>query len=429
MNSSRVPKLLIVEDFEPHWSFFQDLFESPPERYRIEFTSRRTEFSIDRFEVHIATNRLDAERLLAEADRNLRPYDVMLLDLGLPESPGEHEPVLVDEGYKLLPMVTERSCTQVVITTIQAEPDYFEKALRSDVCDYIIKPDPDKWTPQYALSVFRSVASACVKGVRRLESRWNDYLRERTERWRLVQTCAGLVDCASQIVTDGVGRLREHGRDLTELLAARYELRPEHDADDPLCRSIVEIMEDADWIANEFMNVRRHFGNGGFDQDSSGETASVSPQSVDINELVTASAGRCLPGLALKGLAISYSSDEKLEARVFRHDVEMILDELLCNAIEASDPGQSISVKVAQKTGSQRERTIEIRVADHAAVIKTSYREAIAANRPLSVDGGRSWGLSLAQRVAENSGAWIDVDEPGPSVVGNIVTLHIPVAS
>jgi CheY-like chemotaxis protein len=410
---SKVPKLLIVEDHPHLGPALKRTFEAPAQR-------QRDAFAIDRFTVDLATNRAHAEALLKKAADSFQPYDVLLLDLEIPESEGQ--PAKMDEGFKILPLIRDPPYTQVVLNSQYINLKKLHKPVQSGIFDYIIKQDRDKLDDDGKADALQTVINAYRKGLLRQKSMWEEFLRKRSEQWRLFQTCARMVDYVSQIVTDGVGRLREHGRNLGDLLAARYELRPEHDAGDPLCQAVQQIMDDADRISAEIPGVRHFLGDASLEEEEELLREGV------VEDLVRAGAAKCLPGLAFKGLSLSHLPQGRHEARIFSHDIEMILYELICNAIEVSESGQEISVDVVEMRGSQGERTIEVRVEDQAPSLEKRIRDAIAANRPLGIKDGRGWGLSLAQRVAENSGAWIDIQET-PSGVGNTVILHIPVAS
>jgi signal transduction histidine kinase len=407
-------KLLIVEDNPFLGPDLVRTFETPARRHR-------DAFAIDRFSVDLATNRADAEAWLKKAADSYRPYDVLLLDLEIPES--KDRPALMDEGFKILPRVNDLSCSQVVLNSLYIDLKKLHHPVQSGIFDYIIKKKENEIDDDDRAYTFQVVANAYRRSALQVSARWGEFLRKRSEQWRLVQTCASMLDHVSRIVTDGVGQLREHGQILGELLAARYDLRPNRDADDVLCRALLDIMKDTERIAADLPDVRRFLGDASLE-----EAGEQHLQEKVIEDLVRASAGNCLPGLASKGLSFSYLPRGRHKARIFSHDVQMIVDELMCNAIEASDCGGEISVDVAEMNGSQGEQTIEIQVKDHAKSIEEADRAAVISGSPVGIKHGRIWGLSLAQRVAENSGGWIDI-QPSSSEIGNTVTLHIPVAS
>ncbi len=137
-------------------------------------------------------------------------------------------------------------------------------------------------------------------------------------------------------------------------------------------------MEDSSGIASELVGARALWI-----KDSNG--SDHPPREEDLKTLVDESARKCLPGLALKGLKLNRSVNGNHEARIFRHDVEMIIEELICNAVEASDVGQELSIRIDERNGLHGERTIEVRVIDEGERITKAEREAIAANRPLPV--------------------------------------------
>jgi signal transduction histidine kinase len=413
--SATTHRILIVEDDEdlgPNWV---DLFRGPPEEYR-------RYAGDDCFEVDLATNKADAAAFLSQAAEEFRAYDVVLLDLQIPTSATRRQPEMRNGIDVFNIAMEEKRCTQVVVASRYVDLknlEHYRQALEAGRADFLNKFDVDHET------MFLSILGALTKGRLKLQTQWAQWLRDRIEHWRLVQSRAQIADGMSQIVSDGVGRMREHGRALSKLFEARYDLRSERDADDPLCRTVQRLTDDAERILSRCISVRRELDDGKLTEDCA--------QPVVIEEIVRERVELSRSGLALKRLSLNRLPQGSHVAQVFRHDLEMLLDELISNAIEASNLGQTLSIEIDERieideaNGNYSERTIEIRVTDQAPSIKESDRRSIAANRPVDVKEGRGWGLSLAQRVAETSGSWIDV-KPGSSEVGNTVTIHIPVA-
>jgi signal transduction histidine kinase len=406
---AKTPRLLVVEDEGWYGPELCRIFEDPRERHR-------KAFGIDRFVVQLARTRAEAEAYLAEAAASFRPYDVLLLDLGLPESEGM--PARREEGLRILPALDSRLGTQVAINSIYTDLNIINKTLDFGLYSFLLKRDSAKLEDDGEASVYQSVVDAYRQGELRRKSMWAEFQRERAEQWTLVHAYA-MADGMSQIVTDGVAKLRQHGQSLADLLAERNGLRPEQDADDLVYRSVLQILEDADWISE---CLRARF------QTDEGSLGDEAPREETLDELVHDSVWRCVSGIAYKGLSLAALPRGRHVARVYRHDLGKILDELISNAVEASGVGQGLAVEVDERAGPRGERTIEVCVRDEAPAIDARWGNAIALNQPLDADAGRAWGLSLARRVADKCGAWIDV-VPGPSGAGNSVRLHIPVTS
>jgi sensor histidine kinase regulating citrate/malate metabolism len=102
--------------------------------------------------------------------------------------------------------------------------------------------------------------------------------------------------------------------------------------------------------------------------------------------------------------------------------VMMVLEEMLYGAIEASGPDKDIVVSVER---SQNGWTALVAVSDQGKLLSDWERSAIEAAAPVKPVGGRAWGLALAQSVALNVGARIEV---ASTESGNYVRLRLPLS-
>ncbi len=169
----KIPKLLIVEDNIYLGPILKRTFESPPERHR-------NAFAIDHFVVHLTDNRKTAEDLLAQAAASYQPFDALLLDLEIPPGPGL--PTRMDEGFKVLKAVNERSCSQVIINSIHVDPTKLQKLLHEGICDFIIKKKEVELDDDDKAYTFQVVSNAYKKSSLTLQSSWEKFLQQRTER-------------------------------------------------------------------------------------------------------------------------------------------------------------------------------------------------------------------------------------------------------
>ncbi|MEP7339161.1 MAG: hypothetical protein ABI977_15600, partial [Acidobacteriota bacterium] len=78
------PRIAIVEDEKPQAEAIKRVLKGLSDE-------QKREAGIDDFDFGLAHCGTDAKRLLTQANLDRKPYDMMFLDLSLPENPGERD--------------------------------------------------------------------------------------------------------------------------------------------------------------------------------------------------------------------------------------------------------------------------------------------------------------------------------------------------
>jgi signal transduction histidine kinase len=396
------PRILIVEDQPESSEDFIATF-SAPDAYLV------TETGVAGFSVDHAITKRKAEDFLTHALRDMRPYDAMLLDLGLPPIELEKD-VDVKFGFELLAEVQtkfRRACPVAVINSIHSHANDVIHVLRSGGADFVAKPCT-------GADLYPHVVNAYKKARARLEIQWRGIQQRHVHQWLLVQARARSADDMARIITDGMNRLHGSVRDLERLLRDHYHLNTQAESDHPIGLKLRELDEGIRRTTARCVEAR------GSMQPHAGEWSRW-PLARAVNDAVET----LWPGFALRRIALDRPTGD-VAVHTFPAEAGMILEEVASNAIEASEEGSTLGCEIGvERTPDRRERAF-IRISDRAPRLAAEHCEAINRGRPLEQDAGRAWGLSLAQWLAENIGARLEV-EPGPH--GNVFTLKIPVTA
>src|SRR5215510_8214127 len=126
-------RIIVVEDEKPQAEATRHILRTiGPEELR--------EAGIDGVEVTLANCAADARHHLQRAVEDKKPYDIALLDLGLPENNGESESA--DQGLSVLSFIREhKAAHDVIIVSVFTELDrYVGPAFRLGASDFIGKP-------------------------------------------------------------------------------------------------------------------------------------------------------------------------------------------------------------------------------------------------------------------------------------------------
>ena len=201
------PRILVVEDLESTGQLLTWYFRNPPD-----WPATR---KVPRFDTDWVKSAREARALLDEAARRGQPYDAMLLDLQLPEFPGDEFPHQT-KGLNVLGYRTDNSCAAVVIASIHFDPENVRLAFQRQADDYV-KKDIRNLEKQME-DIYKTVVAAYRKG---LEKRWGGLRRERVET-RLNLACARVADHMARVVSDGTYDVLGKADELAGLIRDRW---------------------------------------------------------------------------------------------------------------------------------------------------------------------------------------------------------------
>jgi len=387
------PSLLIVEDKKRTREDLEYEFSQPPGEFQ-----RR--YGISGFRVETADSAKAALEKLKRA-RKAIPFDVMLLDLGLPRRSGARS---IDEwqvGVRLLRSVSDRSCTAIVVISVHGyRPEVLIDLIRTRaIYDFVQKP----WDPENK-QVLESVAQAYFRGQHRI---WEEIRRGRAEHWLLVQACAQVADRMARVVSAGIGDLVAEAERLKSQLEG--QLHAPLAFDNPVSKSLADLRVGALSIVERCTGARKNVS------PEFGELQRVALESIVDRVVQKLGAGFTCKKLTLEGPRAGEHT-----VHTFPDAVRNILEEMVFSAVEASPEQGNVRLQVAPV---EETRTVEVSVADEGEPLDSELCQRIAGAEPIARKNGRGWGLSLAQRVANDIGASI---VPKSTESGNTVTLRIP---
>lgn len=389
------PSMLVVEDEERQLKRLVKLFRDSV-RSMGPIVQR---YGIEGFDVDAAATGAGALQWLGEANARARPYDVVLLDVHLPRD--EDDPTQsLEVGKKLLDCIVEHhSANAVVVVSAYGPFEHLDvEMLKKGAMDFVHKPYREE-------PLVFAVMQAWEKAWYRLRNRE----QEKRFAWALEQSRGEIADRLTNTVTRHTSTLLGHSQHLKEYLEERYQLNLERDKDDPICRAVKGIEDAARSAAQECSVLRSGLG---------GEAPALSL--VNVRQSLEEVTQKLHPALIFRRVNLELPDEGEGEIKTFRDDLRTVLEEVLFSAVDASAEQGTVKASITRS-----ESALEVCVLDECEPLHSKVCDRIEKGEPMERAEGRGWGLSLAQRVARNMGARLEV-RPLPER-GNIVTLRLPV--
>ncbi|WP_457965843.1 PAS domain-containing sensor histidine kinase [Arthrobacter sp. D1-29] len=152
----------------------------------------------------------------------------------------------------------------------------------------------------------------------------------------------------------------------------------------------------------------------------------VTPQAVDVAELVRASVSAALPKAAASRVALQAATPERLDAHVDAARISQVLDNLVSNAIKYSPDGGSVLVALEQHESLLACRVTDTGMGmsseDQANVFTKFFR---TSNVRRTTIPGVGLGLPISKAIVEAHGGTIDVESNLGE--GTTFTFRVPV--
>jgi len=371
---------------------------------------------IDGLEVEEAEAKSQAIQFLGSATERCCPYDILLLDLGLPETPEDNTDDL-QRGLDVLAYTRKRGAARaVIIVSVFTDYAYLTDIFRGGEVDFVGK--------RYEEDTLRTRILAAWDLV--IAKRSNEILAERV-KVLVPHAERGLAYVLGACFSEYAQTVRGQVDALSGHILERFGLDPARDADDPMVRALRAI-QDAEKDARE--RWKQHQSGLGMTEDG--------PAPVVLEDLLARIAGETAPCLVDKRVNMDLPEEGRSVALSFQHDVELVLKEILLGGIvQLPDPG-----------GKRRQATVRVTVgkSDDAGKWCVRFEEAMdpPSDRTIAEDEtlrqinqglaispgggfGRDWGLSIAQHVALRGGGCLCVGRDGAKGC-NVVEYLVPVA-
>lgn len=152
----------------------------------------------------------------------------------------------------------------------------------------------------------------------------------------------------------------------------------------------------------------------------------VTPQAVDVAELVRASVSSATPKAVASGVVLAAETPERLEAHVDGARISQVLDNLVSNAIKYSPDGGNVVVSLAQENGHLACRVTDTGMGmspeDASEVFAKFFRTSSVRRTAIP---GVGLGLPISKAIVEAHGGTIEVDSALGQ--GTTFTFRVPV--
>lgn len=381
--NERQPTVLCVEDSPSVQAAISRTLEAPAESLQ-DANGRLS------FRVTCAGTAQEAERLLRAAHESFRPYDVVLLDLGLPAT--EHCAPSADEGKRLLSLISENltsACNAVVVQTAFTELPHLRDVIREDAADFVAKPFED-------YEVFSAVVSAYKKSRERLAHHWYELQRRQRQQWIVAHACSKVADDIISIVSDRIGTVQSRTEQVVRVIEEQFCFDFDRDPEESICKEVTELSAATRCVTEACMEMRPQL-----------HLQHCELERICLEDLVKCVFARVAPGLGLKRINLEFVAQTKHHVDSFRDEVESIVQEVVFSAVEASPDGSTLQISVQK---NEDDHFVDLRVTDHGISLNNANLEAVRLNWRSSAHNERIWMLSLVQRLANSIGARLSVN-------------------
>jgi CheY-like chemotaxis protein len=369
-------------------------------------------YGVDSIEVEYARSKQGAAQLLNRATSEGRPFDILLLDLLIPEDEPEateEEPIATEaKGIEVLKIARDlKAVKETLIYSILEEYRTAVEAFSGGTIDFVPKSMVgEELLIQVLITGERLLAK---ENARLLEQRLKDLVP-----YAETGLAHRLGVCFSRFVQSVVNE----SEGLEEGFKERWGLDMHRDSQDSQVRHLIEIQEAIQQAKRDWTDIVSSLIGG---EETLGNCIIEDALNDIHNEL--------MPSLALNHVELMGNWKGKTLVRTFRDEVDdakAVLKEILLGALSEEIPtmtsGGTIDVKVITNDGHA-----EVEFKDSLARIDD--RSACSINRGVIIPPGRAfgraWGLSVAQHLALRGGGRLKVESNGS---GNIITYSIPLA-
>lgn len=320
----RRPRVVIVEDGQLFGEALQEALTNPPG----EFQQR---YGIPGCDVVLVTSLASATAVFRAAREAGRPYDVALVDLGLPATDdnlndgGQDNP---ERGIQLLEDLDDQSCRAYVVMTMYADKVIArpgsaeaESALSGlvrhpHVVRFLDKLDSE-WDADNEVA-FRAVADAFKQYRERCHREWVLVERRHQERRAALSRLASL-DQLSRTAGSGFSRILDVAEELTKQVESRLKISVEADRNDSLSRGLLNLRQTIRDASAAYESDRSRLESGRvFGTEQPDELLSAARlETISPRKSLLEAVGRLHPAADLYNVAIQVgeSSDKSVRRR------------------------------------------------------------------------------------------------------------------
>jgi CheY-like chemotaxis protein len=394
-------RIIVVEDEKPQ-------AEATRHILRTIGVEDMREVGIDGVEVTLANCAADARQRLRRAVEDKKPFDIALLDLGLPENNGESESA--DQGLSVLNFIREwKAAHDVIIVSVFTELDrYVGPAFRLGASDFIGKPYNEEEMQARVLKAWSRIK----------ESRRQMILNE-----MMKASLKELAPYADKGISYQLGSCftkftRQVRRETDELRAAmlnQFGLNSPEELPGALAQRLASVENSVRDARDEWKRIQEPF-----------KIADDSPRDLVVENAIIHLAEELRPCVTVKIDAPVQSETRILSFQdAYQDNAMMVIREILVGGLIEPDEKEKsweVSIKVAVVDGMA-----EIHFRDNFKPLPVEMAERVTkgANIPPRDGQWRAWGLSIVQHIALRGGGRLIVE---PLEDGNLIIYRVTLA-
>jgi response regulator of citrate/malate metabolism len=398
------PRVLIVEDAELQLRGVKNDLDAIS-------IDRRRELGIDHFVSDLAGTADEAERFFNQSHGS--PYDLLLLDLGIPR--GKGDPERAENGQQLL--ITARrtgAAKEVIVISAFNEVSQVARTFRSGAVDFIAKP--------YTTKALQAQVTDCWKRLLSKESM--QILGEERINYLAPHAEKGLENRFTICFSNLVRAVSQSAEDIEMHMRERYGLDRIKDSQEALFKYL-KLHEDSvaqarrEWVALQTSLLPQN----------------EAPRIEILETLLMRIQQELLPCLIVKNVTLEPLDEGATQVLAFGDAVHAVLKEIIVGGIavlpDYNETRNSIRVKIESADGQTR-----VSFTDQLPPLLTQDAKEINQGvlphkLPLWFQHRphqrfeRAWGLSVAQDIAVRGGGRLEIK---PLAHGNVVTYFVPLA-
>jgi CheY-like chemotaxis protein len=403
-------RIIVVEDEKPQAEATRHILRTiGPEELK--------EAGIDGVEVTLANRAADARHRLRRAVEDKKPYDIALLDLGLPENNGESESA--DQGLSVLSFIREhKAARDVIIVSVFTELDrYVGPAFRLGASDFIGKPYNEEEMQARVLKAW---------------SRIRESRRQRILNEMMKSSLKELAPYADKGISYQLGSCftkftRQVRRETDELRAAllkEFGMSSPEELPGALAQRLAAVENSVRDARDEWKRIQEPF-----------KIADDSPRNLVVENAIIQLAEELRPCVTVRIEAPVQSETRILSFQdAYQDNALMVIREIMVGGlIEPDEPGEPGELNKKEKSWEVEvgiavvDGMAEIHFRDNFNPLPIELAEKITKGDNIPPRDGqwRAWGLSIVQHIALRGGGRLIVE---PLENGNLIIYRVTLA-
>ena len=331
-------KILIVEDSQPARDRLLTIITSPPEAWL-------TGIGYAAFEADGVATAQEARDKLDRALAENRPYEVVLLDLHIPEDGAEPGGYGASEeiGRKLLAEIRSRLNAAVVVLTGYPSTENLIHSVQRGAADFIIKPLADREAERMLfIRLIKAVGAARERAHRELTG-------QRLYKHALVAERASRLDLSRRI-SEKLEVAVFHLERVAKVLEQQYGLDLQRDDTSSATGGIGALHGDLDGLKQCLIETPRL---------ESVPMADGSVPRIDVGQVFEEVIAQVRPCFLHQGVRLMPSTGKGLETTSIESDLAEMVKEMMLGALDATQ-GQGEVIANASRAGGRRDIVVSV---------------------------------------------------------------------